>query len=172
MASLTNLRMSACTVTYGGVSLGHTKGGVIFKYAPKYSDLQADQYGETPIDKVLIGEDVTIKVSLAEPQIAVLNSIVPAGDYVGSTNERLGLGRDAGYSTRSDSKALVLHPVDRGATDYSEDVTIYKAVSSEPVDLNYEVDKQRIFEVTFTALVDETYASGRRLGHIGSTAVS
>lgn len=165
--------MGACSITLNGVSLGHTKGGVIFKYAPKYQDLQADQYGETPIDKVLVGEDVTVKVSLAEPQIDVLNSVIPSGDNViGSSSQRLGVGRDAGYSTRSDALQLVLHPNDRSSTDYSEDITIYKAVASEPVELNYEVDKQRVFEVTFTALVDETYATGRRLGHIGSTAVS
>lgn len=172
MSSISNLRMGACTVTFGGVSLGHTKGGVTFTYSPKFEDLTADQYGDTPIDKVLTGEEVTIKVNLAEPQVAVLNNIIPAGGHTSSTNERLGIGTDAGYSTRSDAKALVLHPVDRSSSDVTEDITLYKAISAEPVDLNYEVDKQRVFEITFTALVDETYASGRRLGHIGVTNVS
>lgn len=174
MSNLNRLRMSACTITFGGTSLGHTKGGVVFKYAPKFEDLLTDQYGDTPIDKVLVGEDVTIKVNLAEPQVDILNVSMPAdADVVGSgTTERVGIGADAGYSARADAKQLVLHPVDRAPTDYSEDVTIYLAISSEPVELNYEVDKQRVFEVTFTALISETYSNGRRLGHIGVSNVS
>ena len=172
MASLTNLRMDVCTLTFGGTALGHTKGGIVFKYAPKFKDITVDQYGETPIDKVLIGEEVTIKVNLAEPQVAQLNQAMPAGGHtVGASAERLAIGTDSGYSTRADGKALVLHPVSLGAST-AEDITIYKAVASEPVELNFEVDNQRVYEVTFTALIDETNGNGRRLGHIGSTNVS
>ena len=173
MSNINNLRMGVCTVTYGGVSVGHTKGGVTFKYEPKFEDLMADQYGETPIDKVLTGENVTVEANLAEPQVTTLNIAMPAAANThGSSSERLAFGTDTGYSSRSDAKALVLHPVDRAATDYSEDITLYKAVASDAVEIKYESDNQRVYAVTFTALVDETYGSGRRLGHIGSTDVS
>jgi hypothetical protein len=66
----------------------------------------------------------------------------------------------------------VLHPVNKAANDDSEDIVIYKAVSSEPIELPFKVDGQRTFSVTFTALVDEGYTSTRRLGHIGSTNIS
>lgn len=173
MSNINNLRMSAATITFGGVSLGHTQGGVTFSYEPSTEDLLADQYGETPIDKVLTGETLTIQANLAEAVVGVLNSAMPAGAHaLGGAGERLGMGTDAGYSLRADSKQLVLHPVDKAIGDTSEDVVIYKAVVADTVELNYEVDGQRVFEVTFAALVDETYASGRRLGHIGSTNVS
>lgn len=173
MSKIENLRMSAAALTYGGVSLGHTSGGVTFNYEPSTEDLTADQYGDTPVDKVLTGQNVTVVANLAEPVVGVLNAAIPAGLHsVAGAGERIGIGNDAGYSLRGDSKQLVLHPVDKSASDTSEDIVIYKAVVADSVELNYEVDGQRVFEVTFSALIDETYGTGRRLGHIGSTNVS
>jgi len=165
--------MGAASLVFGGVSLGHTSGGVTFHYEPNSNDITFDQYGTTPVDKILSGENVQIVANLAEPVLAQLNQAIPGGDYaLGASGERLGLGRDAGYSLRADAKQLVLHPVEKSSTDLSEDVVIYKAVVADTVELNYEVDNQRVYEVTFQALVDETYGTGRRLGHIGYTNIS
>lgn len=173
MSNINNGRMSAARLTYGGVNIGHTTGGVSFNYEPSTEDLIFDQYGDTPVDKILTGENVQIVANLAEPVVGVLNSVIPGGLHaLGSGGERLGVGRDAGYSLRADAKQLVLHPYDKADDDTDEDVVIYKAVVAEAVELNYEVNGQRVFEVTFQALVDETYGAGRRLGHIGSTDVS
>lgn len=173
MSNILNGRMSAASITFGGVSIGHTSGGVTFHYEPKTDPITFDQYGETPVDVIMHGENVQIVANLAEPVVAVLNSVMPSGSHsVGGAGERLGFGVDAGYSLRNDAKLLVLHPLDKSASDTSEDVNIYLAVVADTVELNYEVDNQRVFEVTWTALVSETYGSGRRLGHVGSTNVS
>lgn len=172
MSNIQNLRMSACTVVFNGQSLGHTQGGITFHYEPNLEDLMTDQYGKTPVDKVLTGENVQVVVNLAEPVVDILLAAIPSGQQVSSTNKRLHFGRDSGFSLRTVAAQLVLHPVDKGSSDTSEDVVIYKAVVADTVELNYEVDNQRVFEVTFQALLDETYASPRRLGHIGSTNIS
>ncbi|WP_438979901.1 hypothetical protein [Polynucleobacter sp.] len=173
MSSIANVRIGPCSVTYGGVNLGHTKDGATLKIDRKFKELNVDQYGNSPVDLALTGNEMTIVVSLAEPEVDNLNVGVPEADYAaGSGGERLGIGTDAGYSLRTDAKLLVLHPLKNGASDLSEDINIYKAVSSEPVELPFKVDEQRVFKVTFRALVDETYGSGRRLGHIGVTNIS
>lgn len=173
MANLDNIRIGACSVVFKGVNLGHTKGGVTFTFERDFEDLTVDQYGETPVDKALTGSRVMVEINLAEPNADHLNSVVPEGDHVlGSSGERLNLGRDAGYLLRADAGLLVLHPLKNGASDLSEDIQIYKAVSFETVELPFEVDNQRILKATFVGLVDETYASGRRLGHVGPTNVS
>lgn len=173
MSSLANVRIGACSVLWGGVSLGHTKDGAEFSFERSFEDLMVDQYGETAVDKALKGQNLTVKVYLAEPNTAMLHAALPEqGHASGANGERVGLGVDAGATLRQYAKELVLHPLKNASSDDSEDIHIYKAVSMETVALNYKVDEQRVIEVTFQALVDETYASGRRLGHVGPADVS
>lgn len=173
MPNISNVRIGAVSVKFGGVDLGHSKDGAEFEFTREFEDLIVDQYGSMPIDMALTGQDVRIKVYLAEVTASNLNVAVPEGDHdLGTTGERLGLGTDAGYLLRTDSKALILHPLKNTSADDSEDINIYKAVSVETLPLNYKIDEQRIVEVTFRALVDETNGNGRRLGHIGPVAIS
>lgn len=172
MADLTKVRIGAAKLTFGGVSLGHTLDEITVEFGREFQDLNVSQYGTTPIDKALTGQSLTIKVKLAEPNVSQLNVALPEGSHASATNERLGIGTDAGYLLRADAKQLVLHPYRLADSDDTENITIYKAVSSDPVATGYSVDGQRVYEVTFTALVDETYGSGRRLGHVGPANIS
>lgn len=183
MGRIQDLRMGAMSLKYKGEDLGHTKGGVVFKKDRKTEDMTVDQYGDTPIDIILTGERATIEVMLAEPSVANLNRVMPEGhDVVGSTGEIFTFGTDAGFSLRNGSSLagiqgggaglLVCHPLNRAASDDSEDIQIYLAVSSEPIELPYKVKEQRVYKVVFTALIDETRANGRRLGHVGPLNIS
>jgi hypothetical protein len=173
MANKLNTRIGHCTVQFGGVDLGHTKDGVEFEFERESEDLVVDQYGSMPVDIALTGQNLTVKVYLAEVIASNLNIANPEGDHdLGSSGERVGFGTDAGYLLSQDAKQLVLHPAKNAAADDSEDIVVYKAVSVESVALNYKIDEQRIVEVTFRALVDETNGNGRRLGHIGPANIS
>src|SRR3989304_10451775 len=169
-----NLRIGVSNIVFNSVNLGNTKEGVNFVYEPDFADVTADKYGSSPIDMVLTGESLEIEVSLAEPSVRNLNRAIGASDLsTGSQGDRVNLGRSAGYSLRTNKAAiLVLHPVAHAAAVTNEDVVIYKAVPISAVEMNFEVDNQRIFKVTFKALIDETYGDGRRFGHMGLTNVS
>lgn len=173
MSNIQNGRMSAAAITFNGQSLGHTTGGVTFHYEPQTDPIKFDQFGDTPVDMILHGESFQIVVNLAEPVVDILQAAIPGGTQItNSGNKRLNIGKDAGFSLRTVAAQLVLHPLDKTLNDLTEDVVLYKCVVADTVELNYEVDNQRVFEVTFTALVDETYGNGRRLGHVGVTNVS
>lgn len=163
-----------CNIVFNGVNMGHTLDGVDFEADREFTKVMVDKYGSTPIDFVLNGTTATIKFKLAQMNWPQLNMAMPeTSSYDGSgTNDRVDLGADAGYSLRTDSATLVIHPIKNAATDYTDDITIYKAVSTEPITLPYKVDEQQVVEITMTALVDESYGTGRRLGHIGPAAVS
>ena len=49
MKDTQNIKIGACTVTVGGVDIGHTKGGATIVYTPEYVDIQADLWGNTRI---------------------------------------------------------------------------------------------------------------------------
>lgn len=173
--NISKARMGVAKVILNGVDLGHTLGGVLFTVERSFEDMVVDKYGETPIDKVLIGNRLLVQLTLAQPDIESWNAAIPEGVLEqGSVplEDRLGLGRDAGFQLRSDALLLRLHPVRLADADQSEDVVIYKAVSIEAVEAGYRVDEQRGLEVTWEALVDESYQDGRRLGHIGPDTIS
>lgn len=169
-----NLRIGVCSVIFNSRHLGNTKEGVNFNYEPSFADVTADKYGSSPIDKVLTGETLEIEISLAEPNANNLFAAIGASDLdSGAAGDRLNIGRSAGFSLLKNKAAiLVLHLVADAAALTNEDIVIYSAVPTASLEMNYEVDNQRIFKVTFSALIDETYGDGRRFGHIGLTNVS
>jgi len=153
--------------------LGYTWGGAELMAERDFEPLQTDQGGETPVDLVLKGNNLKVKVNIAEPTTFNLNLSIPEGRYNdGSVSESLGIGTDAGYRLRQDAVLLRLHPHDKAASDLSKDIYIWKAVSSEPIQLNLKRDEQKIVEVTFTALYDDSWPDGQRLGRIGPSAIS
>jgi len=167
MRTVSNIKIGACSVTYGGTELGHTKGGVTVSYAPSFADITADEYGETPVDKALTGEEISVAVPLAESTIANLLEAIPASTSANGGGAAT-MGKTAGHLLSTDAKELVLHPLRNEASDDSEDVVLYKAVATDTVEVNYEVDNEQVVEVTFTGLIDSARSDGALIGHFGS----
>lgn len=162
-----------CQILVNGVDLGHTLDGIEFEVDRRFSPVNVDKYGDTPIDLILKGTTVTIKMKLAQQNWRQLDEAMPeTSSFDGAgIKDRVDLGGDTGYSLRSTAKQLVIHPL-KNLGVFEDDITIYRAVSSEPITLPYKIDEQQVVEVTWTALVSEEYGAGRRLGHIGDAAVS
>lgn len=173
MANIANVRIGDCDVFLNEIHLGHTKGGVEFTFEREFEDLTVDKYGNMPIDMALTGQNLLIKAFLAEVTNDNYNVAIPEGAYaLGSVDDKLGLGRDAGYLLRQDAKPLRLHPRNRAANDRSEDIYIWLAASVENVEMGFKIDEQRVLETTFRAFVDESQPDGSRLGRIGAEAIS
>lgn len=164
-----NIKIGTCKVLYKGVDLGYTKGGVTLTHTPEYSKLTADQWGETPVDFALNGEEWTATVRLTEWQLATLAKVFPMGELAGANDGRLTMGRNAGYRLKDVAGQLVLHPRANADDDASDDVVFFQAVPYEEVEVEYTNEDQRVYEVKFVALVDTTKADGSWLGHIGDS---
>lgn len=169
-----NLRIGGYEAFFKEVSLGHTKGGSTLTIERKFTEMMVDKYGEMPIDKVLVGERAIVKVILAEPVKAILAKVLPEASYaINGTDDKLGIGRTAGYKLSTGAGLLRLHPVRLAGSDRSEDIYLFLAASSgESVELPFKVDEQTVFESTFEALVDETQPEGQVLGRIGDPDIS
>jgi len=175
MANVNNLYVAAGSlVTLGGVDLGHTVDGAEIEIERELTEVKTDLYGNTPVDYVLAGQKATVKLKLAEITPGILNYVVPEADYdVGSTSDHLHFGTKAGYSLRDDALQLVITPQGKNV-DGKKTITFFKAVSTENATVSYKIDEQSVFEVTFTALVDESRAAtdGRLLGRVGAANIS
>ena len=171
--TIENLRMEVCEVFFKETSLGHTNGGVEIEIGREFAQKEADKYGKTPLDKVLIGNSLKVKVMLVETVKAILKNALPEGAYaINSTDDKLGIGSQAGVSMRQYAGLLRCHPVSRAGNDRSEDLYVFLAVSAEPISWNYKVDEQRVVECKFSALVDESQPAGSILGRIGDPEIS
>lgn len=163
-----------CVITFKGIVLGHTLDGIDLTAERELTEVQVDKYGHTPIDFVLSGNNLMLKFKLAQTEWDQWEAAMPeTSSYDGAgVADRVDFGADAGYSLRQDAGVLVVHPMKNAATDLSDDITIYLAVSAESLTLPIKIDEQRVLEVTFKALVSEAYGTGRRLGHYGPANVS
>lgn len=162
-----------CQILFGGVDMGHTLEGVDLTVERDFADVNVDKYGSTPIDKVLTGTRVMITFKMAQPTFRQWDMALPeTSSYDGAgALDRVDLGADAGASLRALANQLVIHPLKNGG-DTKDDVVIYKAASYENVPLPLKINEQKVIQVTMIGFVDETYSSGRRLGHIGVASVS
>lgn len=78
MASTTeNVKLGTCSVLFGGVNLGYTKGGVEVAVETATHEVTVDQFGSTPISELITGRTVTATVPLAETTLENLVAIMP-----------------------------------------------------------------------------------------------
>lgn len=167
MADLTKVKVGVCTVTFNGVDLGHTVGGVEVTYEPTHYDVVVDKYGDTKVERKLVGEKLIAKVPLAEYTIANLKNAIPQGQYAGAANARIQIGVSAGQSARSQAAQLVLHPQNEGTRAY--DVVFHKAYVANKITINHKNKETKVIEVEFEALLDETKSDNNYLGFIGDS---
>lgn len=163
-----------CQITYKGIVLGHTLDGITLTAEREFTEVHVDQYGNTPVDLVLTGNNLKLKFKLAQTEYDQWKAAMPeTSSYDGAgVKDRVDFGADAGASLRAQAGPLIVHPMRNAATDFSDDVTIYLAVSSDDIEVPLKIDEQRVLELEFTALVSEAYGTGRRLGHYGPADVS
>ena len=167
-----NVKMGVCSVVYDGADMGLTKGGTEFAYTPEFHTITVDQFGNTPINEYLIGEKAEAKAILAESTLAQIKAICPmAAQVIDGIKSKLTFGSKPGLELLSRSKKLVLHPLSMGA-DLSLDVTIYKAAIKSELKLNYKLDGEYLYEVTFAALIDGTKVDGNYLFCIGDESAA
>lgn len=171
--STINVEMGTCSTKWGKMEPFQTKGGVEVSYAPEYHEVFVDMYGKSPIDQVLIGEVMKAKVPIAETTYANLKAVIPtATEVVGAdSKKKLTIGRLPGWKLSQVAQPLVLHPLSYADTNKEYDITLHKAVPTGEIKFLYELDKERIYEVTFVGLVDSDRTNGDLIATIGDVLI-
>jgi hypothetical protein len=168
-----NLRIGVCEVFLNEVSLGETIEGVVVTLDREFQNLVVDRHGTTPMDKALIGQSLSAAVKLAEITKSNLERAIPEGRYAyAGSDGKVGIGTKAGYLIYNDAQLLRLHPVRNLPSNRNEDIYIFKAVSTDAVELVFKNDEQQGIPIKFEALVDETQADGETLGRVGDQDIS
>lgn len=72
-----NIKLGACKVSFGGVDLGYTKGGVQVEVATETLKVTVDQLGQTVISELVQGRNITITAPLAESVLQNMVDLMP-----------------------------------------------------------------------------------------------
>lgn len=167
MADATKIQLGVCTVTYKGVDLGHTIGGVTFTYSPEFHETKVDKFGESVVEKFLVGERAKVSVRLAEWTLANLQVAIQEATLQG--DDSVSGGSVAGKRSLDNAGLLVLHPVADAAGVRDNEIALYKAVVSGELEIELKNDGEKVLPVEFDALVDEGRSDGNLLFFIGDS---
>lgn len=149
MNDFEDFRIGAGSLTVDGQDVGHTtEDGVVVNVEPSVHMHMSGKYGTTPVKGSVIGYNVTLQVTMAESTLQNMSKAIAGAEY--NTNH-LGLGFSG--SKPITPVELVLTPFD-GSPEW----TFHRAIPTSSVELAYQVENERVVQVTFTALVDETEA--------------
>jgi hypothetical protein len=157
-SDVTNVKLGACTVMYGTDDLGLTKGGVNVQITTQTKEITTDQFGVAAVNEYIQGRMVTVKVPMAESDLAKLALALPGSvlvtDATDMTKKKLTVSNNQGVSLRDLAKKLVLHPKALAAGLKNEDTVIPLAAPSGQIDYAYTFDNERVYTVTFKGYPD------------------
>lgn len=168
MGDSTKIKIGPAKIEFDGEDLGYTSGGVVAEYKRENFDVEVDQLN-TKVDRIVTKEEFTVKVPLAELDLkrlfqffngASLNNV---GDRY-----RLSLTGLAEGSLLPLAKTLVLTPKGGSPNDV---LTMWHAIPDPEINLAYEKNKIRIFNVTFTAVPGKDANGKPQWVDIGDTTV-
>lgn len=166
-ADARNIQLGPCQVTYKGVDLGHTIGGVTVTYTPEWHETKVDKYGSSVVEKFLVGEKLSAEVNLAEFTLSNLQVAINQATLQG--DDSVSVGSVAGKKASVNGGLLVLHPLAYAAGVRDYDVSIFKAVVTGELKLEHKNDGEKVLPVMFDGLIDENRSDGSMLGFIGDS---
>ena len=166
----TNILMSSCDVELDGTNIGHTQGEITGTYEPSYSDITVNEF-TAAVDKTLSGETLSVTVPVTETQTSNIKNVIAHANMKGS-DKRAEVGSQTGKKTKSKAVRLRLHPIGLASSNRDYDIVLHKAVVTSEVEANFSTEEQTVWEVTFTAMVDDqNKTDGNLLGFFGDSTV-
>lgn len=152
-----NFHIGAGALSLGGADVGATtQEGAVVTYEPDVHLHMSGKYGSTPVKASLIGAKLTIQMTLAESTQANMEDVFAGASLA---DGKIKFGGIAGRAITG--KTLVLTPFDG-----SESWTFRNAVPTSSVEVAYQADNERVYQVTFTALVDEDAPEADNMAYV------
>jgi hypothetical protein len=158
MSDTANVKLGVCQVSYDGVDLGYTKGGVEVEVSTDTYKSTVDQFGQTEINEYITKRTVKVKAPLAETTLENMVAIMPGAtlvtDGLDPTKKRVDVTTGIGTNLLSMAKELKLTPI--GATDSNDDFIIPLAATSGSLQFAYKFDQERVFNCEFVGYPNPT----------------
>jgi len=153
------------TFDYGGTNLviNPTFGKTSLRVADKVSDVQEEEWGDTPVDAIFVGTITELDVPLARSTILqivnLFEGIVTGGADIALFHVK------SGCAMYENSKPILLQPLCDNVPDFDSKkwILIYKAFPYRDFDLGFDRDSQRVHMAKFKIFPSQ------QSGHEGRT---
>lgn len=152
------------------IYLGLTKDGATFKYESEYHNIQADQYGNMILDKILIGEKCNCEVKVLDTSKDSIYNTLSTAKKLGDGS--IGFGQRPGLRASKHTCKVRIHPVSMGADNKEYDVIIYTAFNEAGLELAYKKDDEWVIPCNFIGIADLSREDGDLLFRIGEDGSS
>lgn len=158
--------LGPCQVLWDDNDLGPTLGGVVFKEEMATKDIKEDGHGESPVDKVFMGRQVTVECKFTRSSLTQLEKMIESST-AGVSN--LKVTNSVGNPMFASAKELILKPlVDNVASSTtSEWLHVHRTYPVAAVNFSYDTDGQRVVNVTFYAFPDDTSGQAGEIWRMG-----
>jgi hypothetical protein len=154
-SNVENVQLGTCSVKFGLIDLGLTKGGVEVQVRTQTTRIRVDHFTYDEEQEYITNRTVTVKVPLAETDLSLLNTVIPASvltiDGVDSDKEKVEVFYSAGVNIRDFAEKLVLHPIALPDEDKNFDFVVPLAAPKGEFTFQYSLNEERIYSVEFTA---------------------
>lgn len=149
-----------------GTSEIPTKGGMSASYEEEFWGPTYDQFGNTPVDQVKVGEAAQATVNIGAFLLEEFASLFPAADLTehgtDPTKKVVRFGGKIGESMLQYAKSLTFRrrtlfdANDAALGDASQDVTFVKAIPRAAFTVEFQPQTERVYPVEFIGVVDQS----------------
>lgn len=148
--------------------IGHTQGGITCTIKPNQHAVTVDQYGKTAMNFRHEGDEVKIKVPLAEYSAAVLAEVYNPGDdqTAAGGSKYLGFGRSAGYIYTASAANIVPYLT----ADAAKKITFWRVTPIGEIQQEFSAENDRMVEVEYACMGDSSKTDGQLIGQMILTA--
>lgn len=144
--------LGPCRISFKGVDLGSTSGGVIVRYTEETTPVMTDQTGNTHVDDINLGSTVEVEANLTRTAAATLAGIFPGASGSGTSGDTILFRNAVGSSRRDDAGKLVVKRVTKNgqaSTDEKDWITFFEAAPHSEMEWTYDAETQRVVKVMF-----------------------
>lgn len=151
-------------VTLGGTAIGHSQGGITAKISPKTKEVTVDQFGVSAVNLRHTGDECRMTIPFAEWSAGTLAAVYNAGNNqtAGSGATYIGIGRSAGFIYTT-VEAIILPFL---TADVAKKITFHRSTPIGEFEIGFTPENDRLLNVEFANLVDESKTDGELIGKI------
>jgi hypothetical protein len=84
-----NVKLGVCKVSFDGIDLGYTKGGVEVEVSTDTHKVTVDQFGESEVNEIILKRSVMARVPMVETTLENLIKIMPGATLIDNGTKQL-----------------------------------------------------------------------------------
>jgi len=171
MGTVGNINVGPMNVNWSGSALGFTEGDIELTFIEDLVDVTAHQEGTNVLSSIRTGKRAELSITMKETNRELVKYMLQnSGQSItasGGASAVVGWGSGRDFTqVLSQAGKLTLHPVTKGNTDYSEDITFWKAYP-KPDSFVFSGENPKMLTIEFLIYPDTSKAAQARLGVIG-----